>query len=231
MRIPSPNPPGDTIAVADFVAEQMRAIGCVVRQPAPAQKSYARNTIATLGQGEPRIMLHAHIDTVPIGATEAQNWSVDPYAGVVRQGALYGKGSIDDKAVLASMMQVMTQAARQPKLKGTLILVAAAEEEVGGQLGTKWLEENACAGRVPGDQGNNQFFPFLRTQVDGDRALALVQSRPVQASPVLRYRPAPVVQSATDGIETDDIRAQLRQGHAPQRRGNKGGTFDDTQVF
>ena len=160
VRIPSPNPPGDTIAVADFVAEQMRAIGCVVRQPAPAQKSYARNTIATLGQGEPRIMLHAHIDTVPIGATEAQNWSVDPYAGVVRQGALYGKGSIDDKAVLASMMQVMTQAARQPMLKGTLILVAAAEEEVGGQLGTKWLAEKGhlpvCDFIVVGEQTGNR---------------------------------------------------------------------------
>ena len=160
VRIPSPNPPGDTIAVADFVAEQMRAIGCEVRQPAPAQKSYARNTIATLGQGEPRIMLHAHIDTVPIGATEAQNWSVDPYAGVVRNGALYGKGSIDDKAVLASMMLVMMDAARQPDLSGSLVLVAAAEEEVGGQLGTKWLADDGhlpvCDFIVVGEQTGNK---------------------------------------------------------------------------
>ena len=126
VRIPSPNPPGDTIAIADFVADQMRAIGCDVRQPAPPQKSYARNTIAALGQGEPRIMLHAHIDTVPIAATEAQNWSVDPYAGVVRKGALYGKGSIDDKAALASMMLVMMDAAQQPELNGSLVLVAGA---------------------------------------------------------------------------------------------------------
>ncbi len=163
VRIPSPNPPGDTIAVADFVAEQMRAIGCDVRQPAPPQKSKARNTIATLGMGEPRVMLHAHIDTVPIGATEAQKWSVDPYAGQVRNGALYGKGSIDDKAVLASMMQVMQDAARQEEqkgLNGTLILVAAAEEEVGGQLGSKWLADEGhlpvCDFIVVGEQTGNK---------------------------------------------------------------------------
>ena len=146
VQIPSPNPPGDTRAVADFVAEQMRAIGCEVRQLAPNAKPEALNTVALLGVGEPRIMLHAHIDTVPIAATEAEKWSVDPYAGELRAGALYGKGSIDDKAPLASMMLAMMDAAEQDSLMGTLILVAAAEEEVGGQLGTKWL---ADAGHLP----------------------------------------------------------------------------------
>ena len=140
VQIPSPNPPGDTRAIADFVAERMRKLGCDVRQLAPAAKPEALNTIATLGSGAPRIMLHAHIDTVPIAADEAQRWRSDPYAAEVRAGALYGKGSVDDKAPLASMMLAMQTAARS-EIKGTLILVAAAEEEVGGQLGTKWLAD------------------------------------------------------------------------------------------
>ena len=160
VRIPSPNPPGDTRAIADFIAEQMRAIGCELRQLAPEAKPEALNTIAVLGAGEPRIMLHAHIDTVPIAATEAERWSVDPYAGVVRDGALYGKGSIDDKAPLASMMLAMVDAANQETLAGTLILVAAAEEEVGGQLGTKWLADSghlpSCDFIVVGEQTGNK---------------------------------------------------------------------------
>ena len=160
VRIPSPNPPGDTRAIADFVAERMRAIGCQVRQLAPEAKPEALNTIAALGAGEPRIMLHAHIDTVPIAAAEAQKWSVDPYAGEVRDGALYGKGSIDDKAPLASMMLAMMDAARQGSLRGSLILVAAAEEEVGGQLGSKWLADAghlpACDFIIVGEQTGNQ---------------------------------------------------------------------------
>lgn len=160
VQIPSPNPPGDTRAIADFVAEQMRAIGCDVCQPAPAQKPQALNTVAALGSGKPRIMLHAHIDTVPIAKAESQNWSVDPYAADIRDGALYGKGSIDDKAVLASMMMTMTEAAQQEELAGTLILVAAAEEETGGQLGTKWLANDGhlpvCEFIIVGEQTGNK---------------------------------------------------------------------------
>ena len=160
VQIPSPNPPGDTRAIADFVAEQMLAIGCEVRQLAPNAKPEALNTIAVLGAGEPWIMLHAHIDTVPIAATEAQRWSGDPYAGEVCDGALYGKGSVDDKAPLASMMLAMIDAAEQKALGGTLILVAAAEEEVGGQLGTKWLADSghlpACDFIVVGEQTANK---------------------------------------------------------------------------
>jgi acetylornithine deacetylase/succinyl-diaminopimelate desuccinylase family protein len=160
VQIPSPNPPGDTRAIAKFVAEQMRAIGCDVGLLAPDAKPNALNTIAALGQGEPRVMLHAHIDTVPIGATEAEKWSSDPYAAEIRAGALYGKGSIDDKAPLASMMLAMMDAAAQETLTGTLILVAAAEEEVGGQLGTKWLADNghlpACEFIIVGEQTGNK---------------------------------------------------------------------------
>ena len=160
VQIPSPNPPGDTRAIADFIARRMRAVGCRLETPAPAAKPEARNVIAALGQGAPVIMLHAHIDTVPIAAAEADQWSVDPYAGAVKNDALYGKGSIDDKAPLASMMLTMMDAAKQPRLKGTLVLVAAAEEETGGQLGTKWLADEGhlpeCDFIVVGEQTGNQ---------------------------------------------------------------------------
>ena len=136
VQIPSPNPPGDTRAIATFIARQMGAIGCEVRMVAPPEKPEALNTIASLGEGDPTIMLHAHIDTVPIAKTEAEKWSVDPYAGIVQDGALYGKGSVDDKAPLASMMMAMQDAAGQGGLRGRLVLVAAAVEEVGGQLGS-----------------------------------------------------------------------------------------------
>ncbi|MGB7340855.1 MAG: M20 family metallopeptidase, partial [Phototrophicaceae bacterium] len=161
IRIPSPNPPGDTIAIANYIAEKMEAIGCRVQVIAPDEKPEAPNTIAILGSGEPVVMLHAHIDTVPIAANEAQHWTVDPYSGIVKDGKIYGKGSIDDKAPLASMMLAMEYASQHlDELEGTLILVGAAEEEVGGQLGTKWLAENGhlpdCDFIVVGEQTDNK---------------------------------------------------------------------------
>lgn len=160
VQIPSPNPPGDTRDIADFIADQMREIGADVTMPAPDEKPEAINVIATLGSGDPVIMLHAHIDTVPIAETEAGKWHVDPYAAVVKDGKLYGKGSIDDKAPLASMMLTMAHAAECETFNGTLVLVAAAEEEVGGQLGTKWMADNghlpACDFIVVGEQTDNK---------------------------------------------------------------------------
>lgn len=142
VRIPSPNPPGDTRDIAAYIQDIMQSARCGVRTVAPVEKPQAESVIATLGEGTPVIMMHAHIDTVPIAADEAAHWSVDPYAAEVRDGKLYGKGSIDDKAPLAAMMYTMLHAARNTgRLAGTLVLVAAAEEETGGQLGTRWMAE------------------------------------------------------------------------------------------
>ena len=160
VQIPSPNPPGDTRDIAEIIADQMREIGCDVQMPAPDVKPKAVNVIATLGEGAPVVMLHAHIDTVPIAESEAGKWSVDPYSGEIKNSAIYGKGSIDDKAPLASMMLTMMDAAKQESINGTLILVAAAEEETGGQLGTKWMAENGhlpeCDFIVVGEQTHNK---------------------------------------------------------------------------
>ena len=161
VRIPSPNPPGDTRQIAEYIAQIMREGGCTVSMPAPDEKPEAVNVIATIGSGEPVIMLHAHIDTVPIAADEASKWSMDPYAGDVRDGKLYGKGSVDDKAPLAAMMLAMLHAAQSAdRLTGTLVLVAAAEEETGGQLGTRWLADNEhlpqCDFIVVGEQTHNR---------------------------------------------------------------------------
>ncbi len=160
VQIPSPNPSGDTRAIAEYIAQTMAEAGCQVVTRAPEHKPDAVSEIATLGAGDPLIMLHAHIDTVPIAADEAHKWSVDPYAAVIKDGRLYGKGSVDDKAPLAAMMQTLLNAAARGSAQGTLVLVAAAEEEVGGQLGTRWLADHGhlpqCDFIVVGEQTHNR---------------------------------------------------------------------------
>lgn len=145
VRIPSPTPPGDTRGIARFIAGELEGTDARVQILAPPEKLEAESVVATLGRGEPVVMLHAHLDTVPVAEDEKLRWSHDPFEPVVRDGRLYGKGSVDDKAPLAAMMTAFKKVAvRAPT--GTLVLVAAAEEEVGGQLGTKWL---ADAGHLP----------------------------------------------------------------------------------
>lgn len=145
VAIPSPNPPGDTREIAAFIAEYLGVEGASVKAVHPPEKPEAVSVIARVGRGSsPAILLHAHIDTVPIGADEERQWTGDPYRPRVSNGRMFGKGSVDDKAPLAAMMRVFRTLAQDPEsLAGQLVIVAAAEEEVGGQLGTRWLSDHA----------------------------------------------------------------------------------------
>jgi succinyl-diaminopimelate desuccinylase len=141
IEIPSPNPPGDARAIAQFVADWLGLVGANVQVFAPLEKPEAQSVVASIGSGAPVLMLHAHIDTVPVADLEREGWSSDPFRAVERDGKIYGKGSVDDKAPLAAMMCAFQKLAQKHHV-GTLVLVAAAEEEVGGQLGTKWLADH-----------------------------------------------------------------------------------------
>ena len=159
VRIPSPNPSGDTREIAAFIVEWLANTSAEIQTLAPPEKPEAESIVATIGEGSPVIMLHAHIDTVPIAAEEAKNWSTNPYEPTVKNGRLYGKGSIDDKAPLAAMMWAFKKISGA-RMQGTLVLVAAAEEETGGQLGTRWLADKGhlppCDFIVVGEQTDSR---------------------------------------------------------------------------
>jgi succinyl-diaminopimelate desuccinylase len=160
IEIPSPNPPGDNRAIAASIAAWLEGTGADVRVLAPSEHPQVQSVVATIGQGNPIVMLHAHSDTVPVAETEAARWTSDPFTAVERDGRVYGKGSVDDKAPLAAMMVAFKHLAARGDRRGTLVLVAAADEEMGGQLGTRWLADEGhlpeCDFIVVGEQTFNR---------------------------------------------------------------------------
>jgi hypothetical protein len=93
------------------------------------------------GSGEKKalILLH-HLDVVP--ATRA-DWEVDPFAGVLKDGYVYGRGAIDCKGV--AIVQFLTLALLKRAgvpLKRDIIFLGTADEEAGGQLGAGWFVEH-----------------------------------------------------------------------------------------
>jgi len=158
IRIPSPNPPGDCRAIADFCTNYLEDAGFDVNKVAPDDRAWS--VVATSGNDEgPSILLHAHIDTVPLGRNA--RWSDDPFTGVVKNNRVYGLGSVDDKAPLAAMLLIAARLQEQKaKLRGKLIIVCAADEEVGGRLGTRWLVDSGhiseCDFAVVGEQTHNR---------------------------------------------------------------------------
>jgi len=158
IRIPSPNPPGDCRAIADFCEALLQQGGFETMKVAPDNRAWS--VVGSVGDGNgPTILFHAHIDTVPLG--QNARWNFDPFAGEVDHQRVYGLGSVDDKAPLAAMLQAAIDGyQRLGRFHGQLVVVCAAEEEVGGVLGTKWLAENGYLPEsdfiVVGEQTHNR---------------------------------------------------------------------------
>lgn len=87
------------------------------------------NITVRSGDSGPAFLFNSHMDTVPPGQRE--RWSTDPFGAEIRDGRLYGRGSVDAKGCLAAMIGAFETLAAQG-FPGTLLLSAVAIEENGG---------------------------------------------------------------------------------------------------
>ena len=92
----------------------------------------------------PTLHFNGHLDTVPIG--DPADWPVDPLAGELVDGHLWGRGSVDMKGPLAAMAVAARQAV-DAGFQGTLVVAGMVQEEVGG-LGARWFGEHQQADLV-----------------------------------------------------------------------------------
>lgn len=92
------------------------------------------------GDGRPPLLLHGHLDVVP---AEASDWQVDPFAGEVRDGAVWGRGAVDMKdfdAMLLSVVRARAAAGAAPERE--VVLCFTADEEAGGHHGAGILVDD-----------------------------------------------------------------------------------------
>jgi acetylornithine deacetylase/succinyl-diaminopimelate desuccinylase family protein len=138
IRIPSPNPPGDTREVAKFLAETAEGIG--LDATIFLVEDVHASVVARLegAGGGKSLLLNGHIDTVPIG--DRGKWTVDPLAAVMRDGKIFGRGSTDCKGGVAAMLiaaDALIRAGVRPR--GDVILAMVAGEETLSLKGTGYL--------------------------------------------------------------------------------------------
>lgn len=82
------------------------------------------------------VMLLAHQDVVPVAPGTEGHWQVTPFAGEVRDGFVWGRGSWDDKGNLMSQLEAVEMlVASGYKPPRTLYLAYGADEEVIGLRG------------------------------------------------------------------------------------------------
>lgn len=79
------------------------------------------------------VIVMAHQDVVPVTPGTEKDWKYQPFAGTIAEGAVWGRGAIDDKGSLVALFEAMEALAAQGfKPKRTIYLVSGHDEEAGG---------------------------------------------------------------------------------------------------
>src|SRR5262245_41296340 len=163
VQVPSENPPGDTRAIAARAHELLRPLGARVEIVAgdPAMPNVVAVTRGR--RAGRRLVFNGHLDTFPAG--DRSVWSVDPFAGGVRDGRLYGRGISDMKGgMAASILAFELLHARRDLWDGELVLTLASDEETMGRWGTAHLLETVPEARgdamICGDCGSPMIVRF-----------------------------------------------------------------------
>ncbi|MBO9625846.1 MAG: M20/M25/M40 family metallo-hydrolase, partial [Microbacterium sp.] len=120
---------------AEYVGRYLEELGLAVEyyEPIP-RRTNVMARVPGRDRTKPALVVHGHLDVVP---AVAEDWSVDPFAGIVRDGMLWGRGAVDMKnmdAMILTAVADILRAGEQPERD--LVLVFFADEENGGVEGS-----------------------------------------------------------------------------------------------
>lgn len=192
IRINTSNPTHVERPAAEWVAEKLDEVG--IESTILESTTGRASTIARIqgsNPGRKPLLIHGHLDVVPADPSE---WTVDPFGGEVKDGYVWGRGSVDMKDMDAMTLAVVRDWARngvQPERD--IVLAFVADEEAGGRLGAHWLVDNHPDYFADCTDAISEVGGFSVT-VGGDLRLYLIQT-------------------AEKGIGWLKLRAEGRPGH------------------
>lgn len=140
VRIDTTNPPGNEQVAAKYIADVLakEGINAELLDLAPGRSAVvARLRSSAVADPSKALLLVAHMDVVGV---DRSKWSVDPFGGVIKDGYLWGRGSIDDKSMLAANLAAFIALKRGGvHLNRDVIFLGTADEEQFGDASVKML--------------------------------------------------------------------------------------------
>ncbi len=98
--------------------------------------------VIEMGEGEETLGILSHVDVVPAG--DAEDWDSDPFKAEIRDGRIYGRGTIDDKGMIIASLYAMKAAVETGKpLHKKVQLILGTQEEV------EWTDMDAYVENYP----------------------------------------------------------------------------------
>ncbi len=139
IRINTTNPPGNEDQTMKFFARIFTAEGIPfdTASSAPGRG----NVWARLkGGDQPALVLLSHMDVVP---ADRKYWDVDPFAATVKDGILYGRGTLDTKTLgIVELEAFLALHRSKTPLDRDVIFMATADEEAGAAFGAGWVMDH-----------------------------------------------------------------------------------------
>lgn len=90
------------------------------------------NLYARYGKDGPNFCFAGHTDVVPLG----EGWSLDPFAGIIKDGMLFGRGASDMKAAVASFIIASIEFIQKHSFDGSISFLITGDEEAAAENGT-----------------------------------------------------------------------------------------------
>jgi acetylornithine deacetylase/succinyl-diaminopimelate desuccinylase-like protein len=141
VRIDTQNPPGVTTEAVNFLEPLLLNAGLQTeRTGADSEKPILAARLEGRGGVEQPIVLLNHMDVVP---AEPEKWSVPPFSGEMRNGFLYGRGTLDMKGfTVVQFLALRLLAERNERPQRDVLFLAVPDEEIGSDMGMRWLAQN-----------------------------------------------------------------------------------------
>lgn len=165
--------PGSTEAVAArYVADALTSVGVGVEvvEAAPGRCSVIARQPG-VDRALPALVVHGHLDVVP---ADPATWSHDPFSAEIDDGCVWGRGTVDMKAMVAMMLtaqRAFAGAATPPRRE--LVFAYFADEEAGGGVGSRWLVEHRPELFERATEAIGEVGGFTMTLPDGRRVYPL----------------------------------------------------------
>jgi len=195
IRIPSVNfgeGKGDESVIADYIVKSLAEVGIEskIYEAAPNRC----NVIARIkGSDSSRsgLVVHGHTDVVP---ANADDWSVDPFGGIIKDGMIWGRGAVDMKNMDAMILAIVRSwAKRGYQPKRDIVLAFFADEEAGMTYGSRFMSAKHPEVFAGCSEAISEVGGFSVTVADGKRLY--------------------FVEAAQKGIHWMRLTAQGRAGH------------------
>lgn len=142
VRIASVNPPANTTQAAALFKTELEAAGLEPKLYTSGPDGQTNLVVRLRGRDSTKkpLLLLNHFDVVPV---DAKAWSVDPFAALIKDGWIWGRGTLDMKGIGVQQLTALVTMKRMGLVPPRdIVMLSTADEETDGVRGIQWMLKN-----------------------------------------------------------------------------------------